>query len=159
MKKSEKIITACLTILLGVLLITLKGNFISILMTLVGVGLIVLGIVDFVYRTIPSAIIKLVSGIFIIVCGWLLVSAVLYIVAAILQILGFLLFYYKLEHKVRGYTPFYTFCEYIVPIIYLIIGGLLLFNQTGALNVILVVCGILTIAQGGLFLFNALTSK
>ena len=78
MKKSEKIITACLTILLGVLLITLKGNFISILMTLVGVGLIVLGIVDLVYRAIPSAIIKMISGVFIVVCGWLLVSAVLY---------------------------------------------------------------------------------
>ena len=60
MKKSEKIITACLTILLGVLLITLKGNFISILMTLVGVGLIVLGIVDLAYRASPSAIIKMI---------------------------------------------------------------------------------------------------
>ena len=159
MKKSEKIITSCLTILLGILLIVLKEDLLGILMTLVGVGLIILGIMDLLSRAIPTALVKMVGGVVIIVCGWALFSAVLYILAAVLLILGLLLIYYKFKHKIVGRTPFYTFCEYIVPVFYLIIGGLLLFNQAGSVNVILVICGVLTIIQGGLFLFNSLTSK
>ena len=40
MKKSERLITALITIALGVLLIVLRGDLISILMTVVGLGLI-----------------------------------------------------------------------------------------------------------------------
>ena len=77
MKKSEKIITACLTILLGVLLMVLKQNLIGVILTIAGVGLIVLGILDLLSRAIPFALIKMISGIFIIILGWVLWSIVL----------------------------------------------------------------------------------
>lgn len=159
MKKSEKIITACLTLAMGVLLLVLKGDFISILMSILGVGLIVLGIMDLASKHIPSAIIKLVCGVFVIVCGWVVVSAVLYVVAALLLVFGVLCIYYNLKHKVRGCTPVQTASYYIMPAICLFIGMLLLFHKGAAINVILIICGISTIIEGGILLCNAIAEK
>lgn len=157
MKKSEKLITALLTIAIGVLLLVLRGELISILMTVVGVALIVLGVMDLISRAIPAAVIKLVCGIAIIVCGWVVVKAVLYVFAVLLIILGILIIYYNIKRRVKGCTPFQTVCKYAVPIICIVIGVLLFFNGGVAVNVIFIVCGILTIIEGGLLLFNALS--
>ena len=81
MKKSEKIISAVLTMVLGVLFIVLKMDFVGLLMTLLGAGLIVFGIVDLIEKLVPPAVVKMVSGVIVIVCGWVLVEAVLYILA------------------------------------------------------------------------------
>ena len=81
MKKSEKIIAAVLTMALGLLFILLKDAFIGVLMTLLGAGLIVLGVVDIVNKLVPPAVVKMVSGTLVILCGWALVEAVLYILA------------------------------------------------------------------------------
>ena len=77
MKKSEKITAAILTMVVGVLLIAMQDNFIGLLMSIAGVCLIVLGVVDIFHHFIPPAVVKIVSGILIIVCGWVLVEAVL----------------------------------------------------------------------------------
>ena len=129
MKKTEKIISAILTILVGVLLIVVKGAFIGVLMTVAGCGLIIFGVIDLFQRLIPIAVIKLVVGIFIIICGWTLVRAVLYVVAAILLIAGILLLYDKLKNHCRRESLLLTICEYVTPCMLIVIGALLLFHQ------------------------------
>ena len=99
MKKTEKIVSALLTIALGVLLIVLKGSVISILMTVLGVGLIAFGLVDLCNRLIPPAVVKIVVGAIVILCGWVIVEAVLYVLAAALLIVGILLIYEKIKNK------------------------------------------------------------
>lgn len=158
MKKYEKVLTACLTLALGLMLLVLRGSFIGVLMTILGVGLIVLGIMDLVSRLIPAAVIKLVCGVFVIVCGWVVVSAVLYVVAAILLVYGILWVYYNLKRRVRGCTPVQTVSYYVMPSVCIFIGVLLLFHES-AINIILVICGILTIIDGGILLFNAIAEK
>ena len=93
MKKTERIIAAILTMVVGILLIAMQDKFIGILMSIAGACLIVLGVVDICHRYVPPAVIKIVSGILIIVCGWALVEAVLYIVSAMLLIAGILVLY------------------------------------------------------------------
>ena len=154
MKKSEKVIAALLMMVLGVLLIVMKDNFIGILMTIAGIFLIVLGVIDIIEQMVPPAVVKIVSGLFVIICGWTVVEAVLYIVAAALLIVGILLLYDKIKHRVCGNTLLYTVCEYAVPIVCILIGGLFLFHRGVAVNFIFVSCGILTILEGGLVLFN-----
>ena len=83
MKKSEKIIAACLMVAVGILLVVLKDDMISILMTILGVGLIALGIMDLVSRKIPLAVVKLVCGVFIIVCGWVVADIVLLVLGVV----------------------------------------------------------------------------
>ena len=156
MKKSERLITALITIALGVLLIVLRGDLISILMTVVGLGLIAFGIMDLIDNRIPPAVIKLVGGVVVIVCGWVIVEAVLYLVAGALLIAGILLLYEKIKKHRRCDTLFYTLCEYAVPVVFLVIGTLLMFNQGNTVKWVFIFGGIFTIIEGGLLLVGAL---
>lgn len=155
MKKTEKIISALLTIALGVLLIVLKGSIVSILMTVLGLGLIAFGIADLCYKRVPPAVIKLVVGAIVIICGWAIVEAVLYVVAAVLLIAGILLLYEKIKNRERCVTLWQTLCQYAVPTIFLVIGALLLFNQGNTVNWVFVISGSFTVLEGGLLLVNA----
>jgi uncharacterized membrane protein HdeD (DUF308 family) len=155
MRKIEKVLSAALTITLGILLIILKANIISILMTILGVSLIVLGIIDLINKDATVGVCKLVVGGVLILCGWVIVSAVLYIVAAILLIAGILLLYEKIKRKIKFDCLWKTVCSYASPIIFIVIGFCLLFNQGNTLNWIFVASGLLTVIEGGLLLVNA----
>lgn len=155
MKKSEKITAAILTMVVGVLLIAMQDNFIGLLMSIAGVCLIVLGVVDIFHHFIPPAVVKIVSGVLIIVCGWVLVEAVLYVIAAMLLIAGVLLLYDKIRKRVVCDSLFKTILEYALPSVFIIIGIFLLFHQAVALEIIFVVTGILTLIEGAILLIEA----
>ena len=155
MKKSEKITAALLTMVVGVLLIAMQDNFIGLLMSIAGVCLIVLGVVDIFHHFIPPAVVKIVSGILIIVCGWVLVEAVLYVIAAMLLIAGVLLLYDKIRKRVVCDSLFKTILEYALPSVFILIGIFLLFHQAVALEIIFVVTGILTLIEGAILLIEA----
>ena len=159
MKKTEKIIAAVLTMVIGVLLIAMQDKFIGVLMSIVGACLIVLAIVDLFHRYIPPAVIKIVSGIVIIICGWVLVEAVLYIVSAMLLIAGTLLIYDKIKKRVRCDTLFKTVLEYALPSVFVLIGCLLLCHRAFALEIIFVLTGILTLADGGILLIEVFENE
>ena len=159
MKKTEKIITAVLTMVVGVLLIAMQDKFIGILMSIAGACLIVLGAVDLYHRYISTAVIKLVSGVLIIVCGWLLVEAVLYILSAMLLIAGILLLYDKIKKRVKGCSLWSTLLEYAMPSLFIVIGFLLLFHQAFALEIIFVVTGILTLIEGSILLVEVFENE
>lgn len=154
MKKTEKMVSALLTIALGVLLIVLKGSVISILMTVLGVGLIAFGLVDLCNRLIPPAVVKIVVGAIVILCGWVIVEAVLYVLAAALLIVGILLLYEKITSKIVCPTFWQTVCEYAVPVVFILIGIFLLFNQGNTVDWVFILSGSFTIIEGGLLLVN-----
>ena len=155
MKKSEKIIVAVLTMTLGVLFIVLKGAFIELLMTLLGVSLIVLGIVDIVNKLVPPAVVKMVSGVLVIICGWLIMEAVLYILAGLLLVGGILMLYQKIKLRVCGINFWKTVLEYATPMIIIFVGILLLFNRAEFVNGIFIISGLLIVIEGGLLLYEA----
>ncbi|MBE7080801.1 MAG: hypothetical protein E7371_06155 [Clostridiales bacterium] len=156
MKRSEKIITAILTMIFGILLMVMQGNFIGLLMTIAGLALIVLGVVDIFQRFIPPAVIKIVSGVLIIVCGWALLAAVLYIVSALLLIAGILLLYDKIRKRVHCDVLWQTILEYALPSVCILIGVLLLFHQAVTVEIIFIISGLLTLIEGALLLVEAL---
>ena len=155
MKKSEKIIAAVLIMIISVLLITLKGKFIGVVATVAGVSLIVLGIVDIFGVGIPPAVVKIVVGLLIVICGFALVRAVVYVVAALLLIVGILLLYDKLKNGTHCIETAQKICEIALPSICILIGVLLLFHNVKMMNTILIVCGLLSLLEGGLVLFSA----
>lgn len=155
MKKSEKIISAVLTIAFGILLIVLQSKFIGVLTTIAGICLVTLGVVDLIQKLVPPAVVKLVIGLVILIFGLGdLITIVLYIIAAVLLIIGILMIYDKMKHNIRHASLWYTIMEYALPCIMLVIGLLLLFNQTGLLNFIFIVSGVLTIIEGILILLR-----
>ena len=89
MTKSNKFISAIIMIVIGALLIFLKGAIIGYLLTALGVALIVMGILDAVQKKdIPACVIKCVIGALIIVGGWVFVAVILYILGALLVVVG-----------------------------------------------------------------------
>ena len=155
MKRIEKITAAILTMAVGILLMIMQDNFIGVLMSIVGACLIVLGLVDIFHRFVPPAVVKIVSGVLIIICGWALVEAVLYVVSALLLIAGILLLYDKIKKRVRCDALWATILEYALPSVFVVIGGLLLFHQAVAVEIIFVITGILTLLEGGVLLIDA----
>lgn len=140
----------------GILLMVMQDNFIGLLMTIAGLALIVLGVVDIVQHFIPPAVVKIVSGVLVIVCGWALLEAVLYIVSALLLIAGILLLYDKIRKRVHCDVLWQTILEYALPSVCIVIGILLLFHQAVAVEIIFIISGLLTLIEGALLLVEAL---
>ncbi|MBE7077860.1 MAG: hypothetical protein E7377_04060 [Clostridiales bacterium] len=159
MKRSEKITVAIVTMVVGVLLIAMRDSFIGIIMSVAGVALIALGILDVFNRLIPPAVVKGVAGALIIICGWVLVEAVLYIVAALLLISGILLLYDKIKKGVRCDNLLFTVLEYVTPAVFILIGFLFLFHQAMSLTIVFIVGGVFTVAEGGVLLLNAFSQE
>lgn len=159
MKTSEKVISAALTILIGVLCLILKSEVISIAMTILGVVLIVGGVMNLIDKQVVPAVVKIVIGVLIIVFGWTIVSAVLYILAALLLIYGILLLYARIKANVRGARIIDTILAYAAPVVCIIIAFFLFFNQGGTVNWVFIVAGIFAIIEGVLMLVDAFKKK
>lgn len=159
MTKIQKIISAIATMALGVMFIILRSEIISIAMTVLGLGCIVLGVLDLIEKRVPPAVIKIVTGLIVILCGWVIVGAVLYVLAGVLLIAGILFLYEKLKNRVRCKTWYYTLCEYAVPILCIVIGTLFLFNQGNSVNWVFIVGGSITLVEGGLLFVDAMLTE
>ena len=94
-------------------------------------------------------------GVVIILCGWLIVAAVLYLLAAVLLITGILMLYEQIKKGVCK-ELWKTVCSYAVPVVFILIGLLLMFNQGNTVNWVFVISGIFTVIEGGLFLVNSI---
>ena len=74
---SDKLIEGALTILLGILFLILQGEVIKVAMTILGVVLIVMAVLDLLdHQTFP-AIVKAVFGVVVLIFGWALTTAAL----------------------------------------------------------------------------------
>lgn len=150
MKLTSNLITAILTIVIGVLFVALKGGVIGIAMTVLGVGLIVWAVLDIIDKNNTSGIIKLVAGIVVIVFGWTLASIVLYVMAALLLVYAVYQLYGLITDKVKDFVKF------IEPSVMALIAILLLFNQGGTVAWVFIVAGIFLIVEGALALINCI---
>ena len=150
MKITSKLITAILTIVIGVLFVALKGGVIGIAMTVLGVGLIVWAVLDLIDKNNTSGIIKLIAGIVVIVFGWTLASIVLYVMAALLLVYAVYQLYQLITGKVKDFVKF------IEPGVMALIAILLLFNQGGTIAWVFIVAGIFLIVEGALALINCI---
>ncbi len=148
MKVSEKLITAIGAIILGVLFIALKGGVIGVAMTVLGVALIVLGVSDLIKGGTVEAIIKITLGVVAIVFGWALASVALYILAALLVVYGVMTLYPLVKDKCKDTISFIT------PVVMLVVGLCLFFNQGGTVNWVFIVSGIFFIIYGVLNLLE-----
>ena len=156
---SDKLIEGALTILLGILFLILQGEVIKVAMTILGVVLIVMAVLDLLdHQTFP-AIVKAVFGVVVLIFGWALTTAALYILAAVLLIWGIYELYAKLKIHLKGNSVGLTVTLYIAPILNIVLGLLLLFNQSGTVAWIFIVVGVLLIIDGVMLLCDAFSKK
>lgn len=158
-KKSEKLIMTILTIVLGILFIVFKNDIIGITMTVLGIALIVSAVVDLVNKEIVPCVIKAVVGVVVIVFGWTLMSAALYIMAALLLIYGILNLYQTIKNRHLFIDTTSKVLKCVEPVLCIVIGLCLLFNQGGTIEWVFILSGVFFIVEGIISLLQYFKEK
>lgn len=159
MNKKESMITSLISIVLGLLLIIMKGEVISLALTILGVAVLVSAIVDFANKWTNTGIVKAVIGVCILVFGWVFINLALYVLAAAIIIMGLLQISNNYKYAPVEITLKGKIFLYAKPALTVLAGGCLLFNQGGTINWIFIVTGILLIVEGVLELAGAFKSE
>lgn len=159
MNKTGKLISAVAAIAVGVLLIILRNGVLHVLNAVVGVVLLALGVLDLVKKDIKLGGTKCVIGALLLAFGWLILQAILYVFAALLLIVGVCWIYDLIRCGVKCTQDWRLLLEYVKPVLCILIGVLLLFNQGGTVDWIFIVCGVCTVVEGSLILFTAMANE
>ena len=150
-KISTNLLTAIAYAIIGLLLIILKGGSLGILMTVIGVLLVALGIVDVVKnKQTIKGIIEAILGIVIIVCGWTVADIVLLVFGIVLIVKGILEF-------VKVYKN--GFGAMLSPLVTIVIGILLVIARWTLLDVICIIAGVIFLVNAVLVLLGKKLAK
>ena len=159
MNKKECIVSAVVSIVLGVLFIVLKNDVISVALTVFGVLLLCAAVFDFIHGFVSLGIVKAVLGGCVLVFGWAFVNLALYILAAAVILTGLL----QIVNTHKGMLVGFTFGEkcllYLKPVVTVIAGACLLFNQGGTVAWVFLATGVLLVAEGILEIVDAVRQK
>lgn len=143
---TDNVVNCIIYVAIGLLLAILKAGSLNILMTVVGVLLIVMGVVDIVKgKDLTKGLIEIGAGAIIIICGWLIADVVLLIFGILLIIKGIVDI---VENRGAGFSAL------ISPIITVVIGALLVIAKWALIDVICIIAGIIFIINGVLCLFG-----
>ena len=159
MRRKEDIISAVFSMLIGVMLIVMKGQVVSIAVTVFGIIVLISAVIDLINKLINSAIIKAVIGACILIFGWAFMSVAMYLLAAAIIIMGLL----RIVNLHKILPEEMTFRQkvfaYVRPLITVLAGICLLFNQGGTVDWIFIVTGILLVGEGVLDVADALKKQ
>lgn len=155
MNQKENIISALGSILLGILLIAMKGKVITAAITILAIFVILGAVADFMAGLANIGIMKAVAGVCILVFGWLFAALAFYILAAGIIVMGLLQIASIKKTMPVNLTAGERFQEYFKPGLMVVAGACLLFNQSGTIAWAFIVTGILLIVNGVMSLFGS----
>ncbi len=159
MKKTSQIISAAMTLALGILFVILKADVVGICLTVLGVALIVVGVLDLIKMSVVSGVIKAVLGVAVLVVGWLLLDVALLILGIVLLIYGILEFIKRLLGKKKGDRLWAYILGLVSPVICIVASVFLITSRGSAIEWTVIVGGIFLIINGVLALISAVGSK
>lgn len=150
----EHYVTGAAAVVIGLLLLILKGRVISLILTIVGVLLLISAFVDWRNKLANRAIGKAVAGACVLAFGWLFVNLALYIVAAVIIAVGL-----KQVVAIKNGSPVNLSVQekvvlYAKPVLTVLAGIILFFNQGGVIDWVFIVVGIMLIVEGVLDILN-----
>ncbi len=157
---TSALISALMTLALGILFVILKAEVIGIAITVIGIALIVVAIIDLVKRNFVSAVIKAVLGILVLVIGWTVLDIALLIIGIVLLVYGILELVKRIFGKKGKNQKFWQKLLGFVQPIFCIVASILLITNSGqVLDWAIIIPGIFFIIDGVLGIINALSSK
>lgn len=154
--KNSKLVSGIILAVVGLLLIILKGQVISIAATCLGVVFIVNGIMSVVKNDLTKGIITIVIGAIIILFGWLFVTIALYILGALLIAYGVLDLINKSKVKIVFDDTLKKVLYYVIPVLYIVAGACLLFNQGETVSFVFILTGVILLVNGILTILESL---
>ena len=146
-KKNDVLLSLAL-LATGIMFLALRGEFIGIVMTVIGASLIVFGIINLFFGDLYQAIAEAVVGVFIIVFGWLLVAVAFYVIAVALIFYGIVKIRVAFTFIGSKSPLFFITVPFICGALNVVLGFLLFFNQSGTIDWIFIVSGIGLILEG-----------
>lgn len=152
--KTESITTGISAIIVGLLLIILKANVLQVVMTILGVLVITMGILDLLALIKVKGVIEVGMGVVIFIFGWALVSLSLYLLSALLLCFGIYQLISIIKLKVRGFNFLDTLSIYAPSCFDIAVAICLLFNQKGTIAWVFIISGILLIIEGLILITN-----
>ena len=159
MKKLSMLISAFMTLAVGILFLILKTDVISIAITVISLALFLKAALDVIRLRILSGVVKVVLGIAVLIVGWWLIDVAVLILGAVLLAFGALRFLKALFRRKRGVRLWKIIITLIEPVI-CVMGALLLINSRGvALEGVVTVVGIILVVDGVLALLGTLGSS
>jgi hypothetical protein len=156
MLKSNKLISAVLTVVLGLLFLVFKGEVIGWTITVFGIAIIAMGVLDILKKNLVPGIVRAAIGVLVILLGWLLLDIALIILGVVLIAYGVLQVLEILKEKGTKGSIVELLLQYAQPAINVIIGICLLFARGNLINVICIIVGIIFLLQGILALLDFL---
>lgn len=161
MTKTSQLISAIMTLVLGILFLILKNGVIGIGLTVLGIVLIVTAVLELVRQNITSGIIKAVLGIAVLAIGWLLLDIALFVIGVVLMVYGVLELIKRIVAIVKKQNGklWATVIGFINPVLCVIAAAFLITSSGEALSWAIIVAGVLFVIDGVLALIEALASK
>ena len=159
MKKTPQLISALMTLALGILFVILKAEVIGIAITVLGVLLIVVGVLDIVRKALVSGVIKAVLGVAILIMGWLLLDIAITILGIVLLVYGVLELIRRLTAKKRGMKLWAKVLALVEPVLCIVASVVLITSGGSALGWAVLIAGVVFIIEGVLGIIAALGAK
>ena len=143
---NNRLFNCLLYAIIGIMLIIFKSGSLGILMTIIGVLLMIMGVIDITNRQDKTTgIIELIIGIAIIVCGWTIADVVLLVFGILLILKG----------SIELYHTYKLGINYMLsPIVNIVIGVILVVARWTLIDVFCVVAGVIFIINAALILLG-----
>ncbi len=159
MNRTSELISAVMTLALGILFVILKANVIGICLAILGLALIISAIIDLVRKSITTGVIKAVLGVAVWIVGGLLLEVALIILGIVLLIFGVLELIKRLTASKQELPLWAWILGLIEPVICVIASIFLITSGGAALNWAVIVGGVCLIVDGILALIAALGAR
>lgn len=159
MLKNQYALSGMFSIVMGLLLMTMKGQVVSIVLTILGLALLLSAFKVLRRCVTKTALLKAAAGVFLIVFGWTFINLSLYVLALALSALG-IAQTVNLTRAIRRRglqvrSLRLAAIYFLKPVLTLVAGLCLLFNPSGSVDTLFVVTGLLLIISGFFDAFNA----
>lgn len=147
-KTNSELFSSLLYIILGVLLVIFRSQTLGWAMTIAGIVFVISGILDLVKKNWTGGAVSLIIGIAILILGWVAAQIVLLVLGILIAIKGIVALINVLKKENKGIL------EIVFPILSVVVGLMLAFGN--ALDVMIIVVGVLLIVNGAIGLLGSL---
>ncbi len=159
--KTSYLVSAAVKLALGILFVMLKAEVVGICITLLGIALLIIGIIDLVHSDIAGGIVKIVLAAAVTLIGWLLLEVALIVLGIVLLVNSILdivkIIITAVQHK--GVNILAVVLGLIEPALALVASIFLITSRGTAIEWTVIIAGIVLIINGAIALLRALVPE
>lgn len=159
--KTSYLVSAAVKLALGILFVMLKAEVVGICITLLGVALLVIGIIDLVHSDIAGGIVKIVLAAAVTLIGWLLLEVALIVLGIVLLVNSVLdivkIIVMSVQNK--GINILAVVLGLIEPVLALVASVFLITSRGTAIEWTVIIAGIVLIINGAIALLRAIVPE